>query len=271
MSLLGLSNVGASFCCLMEMCLGDQQYITLLFYLDDICVFNSTIDEMLNRLGLVLSNLKEFNLKIKLKEKYFFQSCVVFLSHVLSKDGISPNLEKVSKVKDWPVLKSTKEVNSFLGLVSYYHRFIPQFAKWANLMHDLILPIMMKKHAGVKVPPLAPNLPPFQWTPEHQESFDKLTEALISAPIFSYPDYSKLFLLETDASLKDLGAVLLQEDDKGNLCVVSYANHMLKPYENSKKNYSSAKLKGSKFTVLMIIIISYMFVLLNLVLHKSIG
>ena len=95
----GLSNVGASFCRLMEMCLGDQQYITLLFYLDDICVFSSMVDEMLDHVGLVLNHLKEFNLKIKPKKTYFFQPSIVFLGHVLSKDGISPNLEKVSKVK----------------------------------------------------------------------------------------------------------------------------------------------------------------------------
>ena len=216
----GLSNMGASFCHLMEMCLGDQQYITLLFYLNDICVFSSTINEMLDRVGLVLCHLKGFNLKIKPKKTYFFQSSVVFLGHVLSKDGISPNPEKVSKVKNWPVPKSAKEVHSFLGLASYYHRFSPQFAKWANPLHDLIHPIVTKKkHAGVTVPPLSPNLPPFQWMAEHQESFDKLKEALISAPILSYPDYSKLFLLETDASLKGLGAVLSQEDDEGNLCI----------------------------------------------------
>ena len=92
-----LSNVGASFCRLMEMCLGNQQYITLLFYLDDICVFSSTVDEMLDRIGLVLNCLKDFNLKIKPKKTYFFQPSVVFLGHVLSKDGISPNLEEVSQ------------------------------------------------------------------------------------------------------------------------------------------------------------------------------
>ena len=74
----GLSNVGASFYCLMEMCLGDQQYITLLFYLDDICVFGSMIDKMLDRVSLVLGHLKEFNLKIKPKKTYFFQKHVQF-------------------------------------------------------------------------------------------------------------------------------------------------------------------------------------------------
>ena len=85
--------------------------------------------------------------------------------------------------------------------------------------------------------------------------------------MLAYPDYSKPFILETDASLKGLGAVLTQEDDEGNFQVISYASHMLKPYECSMRNYSSAKLEllvlkwavcekfkdyliGSKFTVL---------------------
>ena len=116
----GLCNAGASFCHLMEMCLGDQQYVTLLFYLNDICAFGSSIDEMLDRIALVFQCLKEFNLKIKPKKSFFFQTNVLFLGHILSKEGISPNPEKVSKVRDWPVLKMVKEVHSFLGLASYY-------------------------------------------------------------------------------------------------------------------------------------------------------
>ena len=112
----GLSNSGASFCCLMEMCLGNQQYVTLLFYLDDTCIFTSSIDEILDRIGLVLHQSQDFNLKIKPKKSYFFQSKVIFLGHVLSKEGISPNPEKVEKVKTWPTPKSTKKVHSFFGL-----------------------------------------------------------------------------------------------------------------------------------------------------------
>ena len=67
----GLSNVGASFCHLMEMCLGDQQYLTLLFYLDDICIYSSSVDEMLNRIEMVLKHLQDFNLKIKPKKSFF--------------------------------------------------------------------------------------------------------------------------------------------------------------------------------------------------------
>ena len=226
------------------------------------------VDEMLDHAGLVLNHLKEFNLKIKPKKTYFFQSSVVFLGHMLSKDGISPNPDKVAKVKDWPVPKLAKEVHSFLGLASYYRRFIPQFAKWANPLHELIRPVATKekKCAGTKVPPLSQNFPPFQWSSDCQESFEKLKEALITTPVLSYLDYSKPFLLEMDASLKGLGTVLSQEDNEGNLCVMSFTLCTLKPYEKSMKNYSSAKLEllalkwavcekfkdyliGSKFTI----------------------
>ena len=92
---------------------------------------------------------------------------------------------------------------------------------------------MNKKHSGIKIPPLASNLPPFMWTSDHQESFNKLKEALISAPILTYLDYTHPFVLESDASLKGLGAVLSQEDDEGNFHVISYTSCMLKLYERS--------------------------------------
>ena len=85
------------------------------------------------------------NLKIKPKKLFFFQSSVLFLGHVLSKDGILPSPEKVSKVRDWPTPKLANEVHSFLALASYYQRFIPQFTKWANPLHDLIHPVATKK------------------------------------------------------------------------------------------------------------------------------
>ena len=105
---------------LMEMYLGDQQYLTLLFDLDDICIFSSSVDAMLNRIEMVFKCLHYFNLKIKAKKSFFFQSKVLFLGHMLSKEGISPNPEKIQKVKDWPVPNNAKEVDSFLGLASYY-------------------------------------------------------------------------------------------------------------------------------------------------------
>ena len=106
----GLTNAGASFCRLMEMCIGDQQYVTLLFYLDDICIFAEMANQMLDHIEFVFSRLKEFNLKIKPKKSHFFQTSVTFLGHILSANGVLPNLEKVAKIKDWPTPKTPKEV-----------------------------------------------------------------------------------------------------------------------------------------------------------------
>ena len=208
----GLTNVGASFCCLMEMCIGDQQYVTLLFYLDDICIFAETFNQMLDHIELVFSRLIELHLKIKPKKSYFFQTSLNFLGHILSSKGVLPNPEKVDNVRDWPVPKTPKEVHSFVGLASYYPRFIPNFAKWAGPLLSLIIPASFKQKI-CKGEMKKSDLPEFQWTPACQEGFDQLKKALTGAPILAYPDYSKPFILETVASLKGLGAMLSQKRD----------------------------------------------------------
>ena len=186
-----LTNTGASFCRLMEMCIWDQQYVTLLFYLDDICIFAETADQMLDH-----------------------------IEHILSANGVSPNPEKVAKIKDWPIPKTPKEVHSFVGLASYYRCFIPNSAKWAGPLHTLIIPASFKQKIR-KGEMKKSNLPEFQWTPSCQEGFDQLKKALMEAPVLAYPDYSKPFILETDASLKGLGdedewiAVSYKVEDQG--------------------------------------------------------
>ena len=103
----------------MEQWLGDQQFVILLLYLDDICIFAPDVSTMLDRIELVFNQLKYFNFKIKLKKCYFFQASVVFLGHVLLADRISAKPEKVDKVRDWSVPKNAKELHSFLVLASY--------------------------------------------------------------------------------------------------------------------------------------------------------
>ena len=132
----------------MEQCLGDQQFVTLLLYLDDICIFAPDVSAMLDQTELVFSWLKAFNLKIKLKKCYFFQASVIFLGHILSADRISANPEKVDKVRDWLVPSNAKELHSFLGLASYYCWFIPKFAHIAKCLHQLVGLTNVKKTKG---------------------------------------------------------------------------------------------------------------------------
>ena len=190
---------------------------------------------------------------------------VSFLGHILSAKGISPNPEKVDKVRDWPVPKTSKEVHSFIGLASYYRRFIPNFAKWSKPLNTLIMPPahQAKVHRGEMK---KSQLTKFVWSKECQEGFDALKHALTTAPVLAYPDYTQPFILETDASLKGLGAVLSQKGKDWEVHIIAYASRSLRPSERSMRNYSSAKIElmvlkwsvcerfkdyflGSKFTV----------------------
>ena len=76
---------------------------------------------------------------------------------------------------------------------------------------------------------------------EHQEAFDALKEALCAAPVLGYTDFTREFILETDASLKGLGTILSQQDKDGSIHVIAYASRSLHPSERLKHNYSSAK------------------------------
>ena len=166
----------------MGMCIGDQQYVTLLFYLDDICIFAESADQMLDRIELVFDRLKSFNLKIKPKKSFFVQTSVT-----------------LEKVKNWPIPKNPKEVHSFVGLASYYRRFIPNFAKWSGPLHGLIIPASFKQkiHKGEMK---KSELPEFKWTDKCQEGFDQLKKVLTEAPVLAYPDYKWPFILETNLS-----------------------------------------------------------------------
>ena len=135
------------------------------------------------------------------------------LGHVISKDGIYPDPEKLSAIQEYPVPRTVKEVRAFLGLANYYRKF----AKIAGPLHDLT-----KK--GLK----------FYWSNDCQIAFDRLKEALTQSPILAYPDFAKEFTLATDASDEGLGYVLGQVQD-GREVVIGYAGRKLLPAE---KNYS---------------------------------
>ena len=115
---------------------------------------------------------------------------------------------------DWPVLTNAKEVHSFLGLVSYFWRFIPKFAWIAQCLHELVGPTSTKTNkvkGQKKEKPAASENPiktiEFNWILEHQQAFNAL-KALMTAPVLGYPGFNREFMLETNVSLPGYGAVL---------------------------------------------------------------
>jgi hypothetical protein len=164
-------------------------------------------------------------LKLKPSKYQFAKPELTFLGHVVGKDGILPDPEKIEKVKNFPRPKTVTNIRSFLGLASYYRKFIKDFSKIAKPISQLV-----KKEE------------PFNWTQEQEDAFNKLKQALISQPVLRHPDFYKPFYLITDGSAKGFGAVLAQKDEEGRDYVISYASQSI---GGAKKNYNATELELS--------------------------
>ena len=148
----GLTNAGTSFCRLMEMCIGDQQYVTLLFYLDDICIFAETADQMLDRIEFVFSHLKEFNLKIKPKKShFFFKQALLFLGIFYQPTAYHQTRKRSQKSRIGLLLKHQRRFIHSLGLLCIT---VDSFLTLLNgLDHSMPLSFQLlsnKKFAGGK-------------------------------------------------------------------------------------------------------------------------
>ena len=205
----GLANAPANFERLMESVLRGLQWEECLVYIDDIIIPGISADQCLLRLDHVLQRLESANLKLKPSKCSFFKRSVIFLGHIVSSQGIQTDPSKVEAVRTWPVPSNKKHIRSFLGLCSYYRKFIQGFASIARPLHKLT-----EKDA------------PFQWDKECQASFDQLKKALSEAPILAYPNQEKDVILDTDASGEAVGAVLSQQQD-GVEKVVGYFSKAL--------------------------------------------
>ena len=199
----------------MERVLDGLQWKTALVYIDDVIVFGRTFEEELGRIEEVLQRLRKANLKLSPKKCLFFQHEVAFLGHIVGRDGVRTDPQKVAVVRDWPVPRNVGEVRSFLGLCTYYRRFVRDFATIAAPLHQLT-----KKGAA------------FEWTEACQEAFDGLKVALTEAPVMPYPDPSRPYVVDTDASSEGIGAVLSQEKDGKEHVVAYYSAKLSKPERN---------------------------------------
>ena len=141
---------------------------------------------------------REHKLSLKPEKCLINQPGVPYLGHIISGDGIRPDPVKLAGIKDWPIPTNLKELRAYLGIMSYYRRYIKDFSNVARPLNDLL-----KKDA------------PWQWQPSQQDSYQRLKEILLSDVFLLHPTHEKPFILETDASLFAWGAVLSQEDQEG--------------------------------------------------------
>ena len=192
-------------------------------YIDDLLVYSKTLEEHLNHLSKVMNRLREVNLKLQPAKCYFCKQTVEFLGHVLTPRGLLPNPKRVTAVQNFPVPCNVTELRQFLGLASYYRRFVAQFAKIAAPLHRL---------TGKDVR--------WEWSKGCETAFHELKQRLLDSPILVYPDFDLDFVLETDASKDGLGAILSQKKADDKLHPVAYASRSTSPAE---KHYSVTELE----------------------------
>jgi len=209
----GLCNAPATFERLMETVLAGLQWEICLIYLDDVIVTGATFEAMIDNLSKVFERFRQAGLKLKPKKCSLFSREVEFLGHIVTPDGIHTDPKKTEAIETWPEPKCVKDVRSFLGLCSYYRRFIFLFAEIAKPLHKLT-------EKGQK----------FKWSEECSEAFQTLKQKLTEAPLLAHPDFNEQFILDTDASHTAIGAVLSQKID-GVEHVIAYGSRTLSKSE----------------------------------------
>ena len=209
----GLCNAPATFERLMETVLAGLHWQICLIYLDDVIVTGKTFENMLENLSKVLDRFEESGLKLKARKCHLFRTEVEFLGHVISAEGIRTDPKKTESIRNWPTPSCVKEVRSFLGLCSYYRRFIYQFSDIAKPLHAL-----------------TEQQQTFIWSEECMNAFDTLKRKLTESPILAHPDFEKEFILDTDASDVAIAAVLSQVIE-GREHVIAYASRTLNKHE----------------------------------------
>lgn len=205
----GLCNAAGTFERLMQTVCAGLRWDICLIYLDDIIVFSSTFEQHLERLESVFNRLQNAGLRLRSKKCSLFKHRVSYLGHVITENGVETDPQKVKCIRSWPTPTNVSDLRSFLGLCSYYRRFVKGFAAIANPLHGLTQ--KDKK---------------FDWNADCETAFQDLKRLLVTSPVLALPDFSKQFVLDTDASGSGIGAVLSQIKD-GAEQVISYGSRSL--------------------------------------------
>ena len=127
------------------------------------------------------------------------------MGHIVSHEGVKVDPKKIKSMIDWPIHKTPKNIQGFLGLTRYYHKFVCNYG-------IIVAPLttLLKKYA-------------FSWPLEETQAFQQLKEAMCKAPILATPNFIKTFIMECDASGNGIGVVLMQEGHP-----LSFKSHPIK-------------------------------------------
>lgn len=218
----GVASSPAIFQRTMEGILQNMPHVTV--YLDDILVTGTSDEEHLRNLDEVLSRLKRSGLRLKRSKCEFLGEEVVFLGHKISAEGVQPVTEKVTAIQEAPTPQSVSELKAYLGLLNYYHKFLPSLSTLLAPLHALL-----RKESK------------WTWGSEQKEAFEKSKDLLQSSAILVHYDIQKPLILACDASPYGVGAVLSHRMEDGTERPIGFVSRTLNAAE---KNYSQLEKEG---------------------------
>jgi hypothetical protein len=225
---MGLKTASAVFCRYIDRILGTMKWTKVLAYIDDLLVFGrSSAADHVDDLDALFTKLRASNLTLGANKCTLFAERVKYLGHVVSSEGVAPDPDKVKAIEaidDKP--PTAKLLNSAMGLISYYRKFIRDFAAIARPLHSKI-----KRTADLATEVV--------YSEEEAANFVKLRDDLKGEPILAHPDWTKPFELHTDACKLGLGAQVVQKVDKVER-PISFASRSL---TSSEYNYSQWELE----------------------------
>ena len=212
----GLCNAPGVFQMNMNNIFGHRIGKYIVVYMDDILIFSKTREEHLQHLREVFQILKDKKFHIKLKKCDFMKKEVKFLGHVVGKNGIAVDPDKIEVIKKWQRPKDKTEIRSLLGFGNYFRRFIYRYS-------EMVLPLTeMTQH---KTPTI--------WDEKAEEAFQNLKNAIINAPVLKHPELDKPFKVVCDASNFASGAILMQDGHP-----VGFSS---KKFSKAEKNYTTTE------------------------------
>lgn len=168
---------------LMNDILHDLIDVTVIVYLDDIIIFGKTKQETIEATKQVLDRLRRNHLYCKAKKCKFLVQEIDFLGFHISAEGVTMDKHKVEAIQDWPIPKTVKDIQTFMGFCNFYQKFIEGFSR-------ISVPINKLLKKGEK----------WAWGDEQQVAFNTLKERFTTAPLLIWPDFTKPYIVEADAS-----------------------------------------------------------------------
>jgi hypothetical protein len=190
----GLCNAPATFQALMNDVLRPFLRRFVLVFFDDILIYSKSWGEHLRHIRTVLEELQHHQLFLKRTKCAFGAASVGYLGHIISEAGVAMDPAKVQAIRDWPTPRSARAVRGFLGLASYYRKFVHHYGTVSAPLTTLL------KKDG------------FSWSEKAAATFAALKDVVTSAPVLAMPDFSKPFVVECDASSHGFGAVMVEDD-----------------------------------------------------------